>query len=178
MWSKNEHPHAILQWHTYSLVVKKAIQELVYSCNSPDKSMSAITPFWHSSSLNVSHVIIKLWRNQTTGALQPKVNNVLLTKKSKVVQEDASITPNKLWIRSSHCLPSKISAKLVVARANFGQDLFCTQWWVLLHVYNQYLLASVSGPSSLSPSWPCWVCLSTRSEVTIRATRTVRTQSH
>ena len=69
----------------------------------------------------ISPVIIKLWRNQTAGALQPRVNNVLLTKKSKVVQEDASITPNKLWTRSSHCLPSKISAKLVLARDNLGQ---------------------------------------------------------
>ena len=41
-------------------------------------------------------MINKLWRDQTAGALQLRVNNVLLTKKSKVVQEDASITPNKL----------------------------------------------------------------------------------
>ena len=41
----------------------------------------------------VSDMINKLWRDQTAGALQPRVNNVLLTK---VVQDDASITLNKL----------------------------------------------------------------------------------
>ena len=88
-------------------------------------------------------MIIKLWRNQTAGALQPRVNNVLLTKKTKVVQEDASITPNKLRTRSSHCLPLKVSAKLVLARANLSQVSYLA-WFIGYRGFILYAAVSIT----------------------------------
>ena len=139
----------------------------------------------------ISHVMIKLWRNQIAGAVQPWASNTLVTTKSKVIQHEAHPPPDKFRTGSSHCLVCInymlqchlfriISANLgqVDTTAWFIDDRRFILWYfhVLQDVHVLSSLASLCGVVFFVNHLDLFRDESTLSEVIIRSTRTIQTR--